>query len=92
MFKIKTKIREEVIVREGMYFQYGLTIFKTSKIIDGQLKIAYYDEPSGNLHTIPDPYTVDFLQNAILLGKYTVMEPGIDFTLPEKLRDYVIQY
>jgi len=92
VFKIKTKIKEEVLVRENMYFKYGLTIFKTSKIVDGQLKIGYYDEPSGNLHIIPDPYTVNFLQKTILSGRYIVTEPGAEFTIPEKLRDYVVQY
>ena len=92
MFKIKTKLKDNIIVKGNMYFMYGLTVFKTSEIVDNQLRIAYYDEPSGNLHTISEPYSIKFLQGAILRGQYTVVTPGFEFTVPDKLRDYVVQY
>lgn len=92
MFKIKTKIKDEVIVKDSMYFTYGLTMFKLSKIVNDRVKIAFYDESSGNLNTIEDSYTVSFIQEAILQGKYVPVIPGYEFTIPDKLRDYVVQH
>jgi len=92
MFKIKAKLKESAVVREGMYFTYGLTIFKTSNIVDDKMRLCFYDETNGNILTIDTQYPVAFLQEAIISNKYKIVEPGVDFLIPDKLKDYDIQF
>lgn len=92
MFKIKkVDLKDEVKVKDGTYFQYGLTIFKVF-IIGDIVKLAYYEESTGNLYQLDPDYTVDFVQHAVLIGKYGIIDPMMgEIMIPDKLKNYVVQ-
>lgn len=91
MFKFKrASLRDEMKVKDGMYFLSGMTFFKVYMKKD-RVKLAYYEESNGKVYDLNKIYTPDFVQQAILKGNYNILEPGNPhFQIPKELMDYVI--
>lgn len=95
MFNVKIQLREEVKPKIGMYFLYNHEIFKLIEPSEEQKGLSdfgliYYDEKRGNVVSLSEGYSSEFLMQGILAGTYVVIDENIlgEILIPEVMKKY----